>query len=340
MDADLPMKVVIPMAGLGTRMRPLTWSRPKQLLRVANQSMLGHVLKMLDGLPDSETTELIFITGYLGEQMEPYMRRHHPQRKVHYVQQPEMKGQSDAIYRARQLLSGPMLMVYSDTWVQTDLGFLADESAGGVAWTRMVDDPRRFGVAELAADGWVQRLIEKPQSKDNKLVVVGFYFFRDSQGLLAAIEEQFRRDIQLNGEYFLADAVNIMLERGLRMRTEPVGVWLDAGKPETMLEMNRWLLENGRDNRPQAGGSAGVSVAPPVYVHPQARIANSTIGPHAAIGAGCRVENSTVRNAILEDGAVVKDAELSASLIGQRARVHGVRGSIIVGDDATILDDR
>ena len=324
------------MAGYGTRMRPHTWSRPKQLLRVANNTMLGHVLETLNTLPGPENVELIFIVGYLGEQMEPYMQANYPHLKVHYAIQAEMKGQSHAIYMTRDLLDGPMMMIFADTLVETDLTFLKDEIAGGVAWVKEVPDPRRFGVVEVGDGGWVTRLIEKPATMENNLAVVGFYYFADSLDLIAAIEEQIRRDVQLKGEYFLVDAINIMLERGLMMRTHSVDTWLDAGTPEATLETNRFLLENGRDNKPGSADCPGVTIVPPVYIHPSAEVMASVIGPHAAIGAGCHIRDSVIHNSILEDEVDVTNAILENSLVGRRARVLGQAGIINIGDDAVV----
>ena len=330
------LKIVVPMAGFGSRMRPHTWSRPKQLLRVANNTVLGHVLDTLSTVPDPDNVEFVFIVGYLGEQMKPYMDEFYPQYKVHYIWQREMKGQSHAIYQCKDVLGGPMLMVFADTLIETNLGFLATETAGGVAWVKPVPDPRRFGVAEVGADGWVTRLIEKPPTMENNLAVVGFYYFADSMDLLSAIEEQIARNVQLKNEFFLADAVNIMLERGMKMKTVQVDSWLDTGTPDATLETNQYLLDHARDNSSEATARPGVTVIPPVYIHPSARVEASEIGPHTALGANVTVSGSVVRGSIIEDNAEISNSTLSASLIGKRAKVEGVMGSVNVGDDSVV----
>ncbi len=329
------LKIVIPMAGFGSRLRPLTWSRPKALLTLADRPVLAHVLDMLQTLPDPQNVELVFIIGYLGEQFEPYMREHYPDFTVHYVQQPEMRGQSHAIYLAKEHLGGPMLMIFADTLIESDLGFLAEEQAGAVAWVKEVPDPRRFGVAVTDSQGRVTRLVEKPQSMENRQAVVGFYYFEDSLRLIAAIEEQMRRDLQLKGEYFLADAINLMLEDGLHMRTQPVDVWLDAGVPATMLETNAYLLEHGRDNS-AAALRPGVTLIPPVYVHPSAQIAGAVIGPHVSIGAECRIEGAVIRNSIVEAGAHIQDALVRDSLVGMNARLKGAYRRVVAGDNSQL----
>lgn len=331
------LKIVIPMAGLGTRLRPQTWSKPKQLVGVAGKTVLDHVLDTLSTLPDPDDIELVNIVGYLGEQIEAHIQNHYPHLTSHYVVQQDPRGQSHAIYLARQYLSGPMLVIFADTLIETDLSFLADEPADAVAWVKTVPDPRRFGVTEVGEDGWVTRLVEKPQSMENNLAVVGFYYFNDAEDLISAIEKQMQRDTQIKGEYYLADAVNIMLERGLKMKTKEVSVWLDAGTPESLLETNRYLLENGLNNNSEAAKRSGLVVIPPVFIHPSAVVQASIIGPHTSLGAGCQVLSSIIRDSILEDGAQVTDVILESSLVGRKALIRRRAGIINAGDQSIVL---
>lgn len=330
------LKVVIPMAGLGTRLRPHTWSKPKQLISVAGKPVLDHVLDILSSLPDPTKIELINIVGYLGEQIEEYFKKSYPNIKSHFVLQENPRGQSHAIYLAREYLMGPMMVVFADTLIETDLSILKDEQADAIAWVNPVPDPRRFGVVVLNEQNEVSKLIEKPDGMEHNLAVVGFYYFRSAENLLAAIEEQIKRETQLKGEYFLVDAVNIMLERGLTMRTEKVDVWLDAGTPEALLETNRYLLENGHSNSEDASRLASVVVNPPVYVHPTALVENSIIGPYASIGAGAHVQSSIIRDSILEDKAQVTDVILESSLIGRRSQIQRRAGIINAGDNTVV----
>jgi len=331
------IKVVIPMAGLGTRLRPHTWSKPKQLISVAGKSVLDHVLDTLQSLPDYADIELINIVGYLGEQIENHIRERYPGLNSRFVIQDDPRGQSHAVYLAREYLSGPMLMVFADTLIETDLSFLSGEPAEAVVWVKQVTDPRRFGVVVLDDQGYVSCMIEKPEGMENNLAVVGFYYFKRAEDLISAIEEQMNRDLQIKGEFFLADAVNIMLERGLKMRPEIVDVWLDAGTSDALLETNRYLLSNGRSNIEQMTAQGDVVVIPPVFIHPTAEVVNSIVGPYVSLGAGCRVERSILSDSILEDEARVTDVILERSLVGRQAHIQRRAGTINAGDQTMVV---
>ena len=327
------MKIVIPLAGFGKRLRPHTFTKPKPLINVAGKPVLGHVLDMFTRL--EQVDEIIFITGHLGEQIEEYVTREYAHVKARYIEQKEMNGQSTALYLAKDYLTGPMLMVFVDTIVETDLSALKNETADAVAWVKAVADPRRFGVAEVGPDGFVTRLIEKPQDMGNNLVVVGFYYFKDSALLVDCIREQIEKDIRTQNEYFLADAVNLMLQRGVKMRVQTVEVWEDCGKTETVLETNRYLLEHGHDNSAQVKRDTFI-VIPPVNIDPSAQVVHSIIGPHVTLAGGCRVENSIIRDSIIDEAAQIKNAVLTASLIGKESRVLGKFRVFNVGDSSEV----
>ncbi|HEX9011958.1 MAG TPA: sugar phosphate nucleotidyltransferase [Anaerolineaceae bacterium] len=328
------LKIVIPMAGLGTRLRPHTWSKPKPLIRIAGQTVLDFIMDLFKTLPDPDNTEYIFIIGHLGEMVKEHIHQCYPHIRARFIVQEEMLGQSHAIHLAREVLHGPMIMAFADTIIQTNFAFLSHEDCDAVAWVRPVPDPRRFGVAKLNSRNLVERLIEKPSDMTNNLAVVGFYYFAHSEDLIAAIEEQMRRKVTLKGEYFIADAVNILLEKGMTMRTENVDVWLDAGTSEALLETNRYLLEHGNDNTKEASAREGVVVIPPVYIHPSAVVTAAVIGPNVSLGESTTIQNSIVRNSIIEGGAQVTDSYLEGSLLGRDVIVRGNPTHLNLGDQA------
>ncbi|MEA3325903.1 MAG: sugar phosphate nucleotidyltransferase [Chloroflexota bacterium] len=332
-----PLKIVIPMAGFGTRLRPLTWSKPKPLVPLAGGTVLDHVLDMFRSAPNFDSAEFVFILGpTMGNQIRDYMSAHYPDRHVDYAVQPEMIGQSDAFWQAREFLHGPMLMAFSDTLIEKDFSFLANEKKDGVAVVKPVPDPRRFGVAEVDGSGAVKRLIEKPQELNNNLALVGCYFFKEAEDLIAAIEEQMNRNISLKGEYFLVDAINILLERGFQMRIERVDVWLDAGTIDALMETNRYLLKHGRDNSDRLSHLKDTVILPPVNIHPDAEVTTSTLGPHVSIGAGTVVLGSTLKDAIIGLVTHITASNLDTSIVGDNVIIKGQTGQFILGDNAQV----
>jgi glucose-1-phosphate thymidylyltransferase len=330
------LKIFIPMAGWATRMRPHTWSKPKPLVSVAGKTMLEHVMGMFETLPNSTNIEFIFIVGpYLGEvQIPAFMEEHYRDIKAHYVTQTEMNGQSHALWVAREFMHGPMIVCFSDTLIETDFSFLAHEKADAVAWVKKMPDPRRFGVAEVHNKKWVSRFIEKPESMDNNLVVVGCYYFKSAEKLLAAIEEQMERKITLKGEYFLTDTVTLMIEDGAKVRIKKVDTWLDTGTIESTLETNTYMLKHGHDNSEAAAKRKGIEVIRPVFIHKSAKVETSVIGPHVSIGPDCQVNNCVIRNTILDEGAEVTDSVLDGSFIGREAKVAGHPTRVNIGDNS------
>lgn len=330
-------RIVIPMAGLGSRMRPHTWVRPKPLLPLAGKTVLDHALDQFSSLPDLDQAEYVFIISpNQGDLIQRHMREKHPDKRVHFVLQEEMRGQSDALWLAREYLDGPMLMAFSDTLLETDLTFLSEESADVVAWVKPVEDPRRFGVIEINQQGWATRLIEKPTDLANNLVLVGFYYFRDGKSLVKAIETQMERGKSLKGEYFLADAINIMIETGSKIRKQQVDIWLDAGIPEAILETNRYLLDHQRCGSETPLPWEGVTFIPPVYVAPDVNLESSVIGPHVSIARGCSLSRAVVRNSILDEGSNIQDMIIEDSLVGRNVTLHGKPEHLNIGDNSQV----
>lgn len=329
------MKLILPVAGFGKRMRPHTWSRPKVLIDVAGKPMLGHVLDQFDGVG---IDEVIYITGWLGEQIQPYVAAHYPQFDARFVVQEELVGQSHAIWLAREHISGPCFIVFADTISRIDLKAMARQDVDGVLGVWQVDDPRRFGVAFTRPDGTVERCVEKPETAEHKLAIMGVYYVREGRDLIAAIEQQMARRQTLKGEFFLADAFNLMLEQGARFTTETMTVWQDCGVPAYHLATNRWLLDNGSDNsQTSAARLVNSTVVPPVHLADDCVIENSTIGPYVVVERGCRVVDSRLNDTILMADSLVQSSQLLDSLVGERVEVTGYSGSLNVSDDSQIV---
>jgi glucose-1-phosphate thymidylyltransferase len=328
------MKVIIPLAGFGKRMRPHTWSKPKPLLNVAGKPVLGHILDKLADL-DVDVTELIFIVGWLGEQIKDYYEASDYPYPARYVEQHELLGQAHAIWLAREALAGPVLIIFVDTIFDADLSGLDVSGLDGVLYVREVKDPRRFGVTVLDDDGLVTHLVEKPESFENRLAVIGVYYIHDAAWLLRAIEELMEQDIQTKGEYYLADAYTLMIKQGARFGVREVSVWEDCGTPQDVLKTNRFLLEHGQGNGSKVPATDSV-IIPPVYIAPSAHVEHSIIGPYVTVAEHSVIKQSIIRDSIIDDGAYIDDTMLDRSLIGRDAIVRGRYRVLNVGDSSRV----
>lgn len=320
--------IVLPVAGLGTRLRPQTWTKPKPLVSVAGKPMLAHVL---DRVLPLDPVKVVFITGFLGDQIESWARDNLDV-PLAFVEQPEMRGQTDAILRVRDLVTGDALILFPDMLFEADFSPLRDVAADVVMFTKEVDDPSALGIA-VVEDGRIVRLVEKPQEPISNLAVIGIYYVRHMPDLYAAIEEQMRRGLSLKNEYFIADAIQLMIDGGSRVIPLPVTEWEDCGNAKTLLATNRYLLQRQNREVPCRSGSVIVS---PSFVADDAVIEDSIVGPFASIGPGVTVRDSIVRDCIIEERARINRALLDDSIVGRRASISGLAHGLNVGDDAVV----
>ena len=320
--------IVLPVAGLGTRLRPQTWTKPKPLVSVAGKPMLAHVL---DRVLPLDPVKVVFITGFLGDQIESWARDNLDV-PLAFVEQPEMRGQTDAILRVRDLVTGDALILFPDMLFEADFSPLRDVAADVVMFTKEVDDPSALGIA-VVEDGRIVRLVEKPQEPISNLAVIGIYYVRHMPDLYAAIEEQMRRGLSLKNEYFIADAIQLMIDGGSRVIPLPVTEWEDCGNAKTLLATNRYLLQRQNREVPCRSGSVIVS---PSFVADDAVIEDSIVGPFASIGPGVTVRDSIVCDCIIEERARINRALLDDSIVGRRASISGLAHGLNVGDDAVV----
>jgi len=323
------MRAIIPVAGIGTRLRPHTHTIPKALVQVAGKPILGHII---DQLVPLGITDVVLVTGYMGERVKDYVGQAYPDLSVCYVDQEERKGLGHAIFLTRECVDdGPSLIILGDTIVTADFAGLVKRGATSIG-VKAVDDPRLFGVVEIE-DGAVKSLVEKPDDPPSNLAIVGLYLIQNTRLLMDCLSEIVDRDVKTKGEYQLTDALKLMLERGERMEPFEVEGWHDCGRPVTLLATNRFLLERARAGTPEYPGSVVVA---PVSIDPGAVIENSIVGPYVSIAAESTVRNSIVRDSIINTSAHVETSLLSDSLIGEGAAVRGHYQKLNVGDSSEI----
>jgi len=309
------MKVILPVAGKGTRLLPITKHLPKPLIRIAGRPVLDYVMDTLRGL---DVEELIFITGHLKEQVEEYARRVYDV-PVRFVEQRVQDGTAGAVNLARPYVDGPVLIVFVDTIFEADLSIVNRVDADGIIWVKEVEDYQRFGVVVTDEEGYVQRMVEKPSEPISRLAGIGLYYIRDWQTLYRGIDHTLERP-QLKGEWFLTDAFQFMADRGRKLLTAEVDGWYDCGKVETVLSTNLHLLENARSARPLP--TPNVTVVDPVHVAKDVTLSDCTIGPNVSIDPGAVIDRSVVRNAIIGRNVRVVDSTVDKSLIGDDTDVR------------------
>jgi glucose-1-phosphate thymidylyltransferase len=327
------LKIVIPAAGQGTRLRPHTHTLPKVMLPVAGRPIIGHILADVAALvPD----EVRLVVGYRGERVEAYARQAFPQLPVRIVWQERQEGLGHAVLQGLEPGdSDDVLVVLGDTVFDVDYAEVVahDDHVLGV---RPVPDPERFGIVELdASGGKVAKLVEKPAEPKGNLALVGLYYVRDGSLLRDAIASLVEDDARTRGEYQLTDALQRMIDAGERFVPYEIGGWYDCGKPETLLSTNRALLDLRPPEVPAEFGEGSVLVHP-VYVEPSCAIEGSVVGPHVSLGAGASIRNSIVRDSVVAEGAVVENAVLDGSILGPDVRVRGRVRTVNLGENSEV----
>jgi len=322
------MKVVIPVAGIGTRLRPHTHTAPKGLLQVADKPMLGHIL---DGLKRIKFDEIIFIIGFLGEKIIEYVKRDYDF-KARFVYQEELKGLGFALHLASSKFKKdePLLIILGDTIIETDLSPVLKKKEDAIG-TKWVENPRRFGIVEIEK-GYAKRLVEKPEKPTSHHAIVGIYYIKSTALFKECLKKVVTEGIKTRGEYQLTDALQLMIDKGTGFSVFNVEGWYDCGKVETLLETNRHLLSKFK----KAKKIAGSVLIPPLFVSKKAKIFNSVIGPYVSVADNAVVRNTIIRNSIINQGAEVNFCLLDSSLIGVSASVHGTFHRLNVGDSSEV----
>jgi glucose-1-phosphate thymidylyltransferase len=335
------MKAVVPAAGQGTRLYPQTHTKPKPMVRVAGKPVLGHIL---DGVVASPIDEAVVVVGVMKEAVIEYVEDNYGAvLETRFVEQDSAEGLGHAVYQTRPVVGDdPMCIVLGDMLFERGYEhFLAahrefDDVAGSIGVKR-VDEPSNYGVVSLE-DGRVATMTEKPDDPDSDLAISGIYVVEDSGRLFDALEHLVETDTRGAGdEYQLTDALQRLVADGATFRTFEVEEWYDCGRPGSLLEANRVLLERGRRTNHSAAVYDGSSVVlPPADIADDVTIEASAVGPYVSIDEGAEIVESRVANTIVGRGATLEGVNLTDSLVGDRAAVSGTPNELNVGDSSDV----
>jgi glucose-1-phosphate thymidylyltransferase len=325
------VKVIIPLAGKGTRLRPHTHTVPKPMLKVAGKPVMDYVMEDVAKLGNVE--QVVYITGHLKEKVEAHARAAYQFPGV-FVEQKVQDGTAGALDLARPYADQPVLIIFVDTIFDADLSVINTSDDDGIIWTKEVEDYQRFGVVVTDANGHMTKIVEKPSEPISKRANIGLYYIKNWKLLYDGIKHTLAQPAN-KGEWYLTDAFQYMIDHGAKIKVIDVAGWYDAGKLDTLLDTNRVMLEKGRAHVP-ASGLTNVTIVEPVRIEDGAVVSDSTVGPNAVIGAGSVVKGCTLRDTIVGEKSTLHGCTLHDSMIGDRVTLESVSGAVTIGDDSEV----
>jgi len=331
------MRIIVPMAGMGKRMRPHTLTTPKPLIPVAGKPIVQHLVEDIIRMCNRQVEEIAFVTGRFGEEAEKNLvsiaQDLGAKGSIHYQDTP--LGTAHAILCAESALEGPVVIAFADTLFSAD--FHMDEDCDGVIWVKQIEDPRQFGVVKTGADGVITDFVEKPQEFVSDLAIIGIYYVKDGAYLRSELQYLLDNDIREKGEYQLTNALENMKAKGKRLKAGKVDEWLDCGNKDATVYTNRRVLELKYPNS-HIASTAKITdsiILPPCHIADGAVITSSVVGPHVSLGAQARVQDSIIKNSIIREHTVLKSALLDNALIGTHVHYKGVPRDLSLGDYST-----
>jgi glucose-1-phosphate thymidylyltransferase len=327
------VKAVIPVAGVGTKLRPLTYTQPKPLIPIAGKPILGHIIERLAA---AGINEFVFVIGYLGNKIHDFVRDQYPNITSYFVQQSDRKGIGHAIWMAKDIVNEEeMLIVLGDTVFEADIESIIG-NAHSVLGIKKVDDPRGFGVVEFDDAGKIKRVVEKPNIPRSNMALVGLYKIRDSRRLFDVLEQNIKKNYTTHNEIQLTDAIGKMIKEGEPFESFKVENWYDCGKKDSLLDANAKLLKKLSLNGASYPNMASTIVVPPVSIAPGVQVSNSIIGPNVTIGDNVTLDYVIVKDSIIGTFSKLKNVVLEKSVIGSDATINGSTQSLNIGDNTEI----
>ena len=328
------MKAIIPVAGAGTNLRPLTYTQPKPLIPVAGKPIISFIIDQLTKLG---IRDFVFVIGYLGEKIKIFLEQAYPDINMEFVTQENREGSGHAIWSAKEFIGDTeeIFIFFGDTIIDIDFAEVMSSEESCIAVQR-VDNPRDFGVVEFGTDGLIKRVVEKPNIPMSNMAIVGFYKIKDPQQLIQGLDYNIRNNLRNDGEFPLTDGLMRMIENGHKFRTARVNSWFDCGKKDILLQTNSLLLDKEGYASSDLPNYDNTIIIHPVSIGEGCRISNSIVGPHVTIGNHAVIESAIVKNSILGNYASIREAVLQNSIIGNDTAITGLRQSLNIGDNTEI----
>lgn len=339
------MRIIIPMAGIGSRLKPHTLTVPKPLTKIAGKSIVERLLEEIVQVVGQKVTDIAFIIGPkskgfpedIEEQLSDIAVSLNS--KAHIFVQEEALGTAHAIHQATDVLEGPCVIAFADTLFKAD--FTLDDNADGVIWVKKIPNPEQFGVVKLQ-DGYITDFVEKPDTFVSDLAIIGIYYFKEGEKLKQEIKYLIDNDIRgKGGEYQITDALENLKLKGAKLVPGTVDDWMDCGnKDETVITHHKVLdyeEADGKNLRSQKISLENSKIIPPCYIADGVVIKDSTVGPHVSLGKNTQVTNSIIKDSLIQDDTLIANAQLEKAMIGSHVIFDGKFKSVSLGDYSSLI---
>jgi glucose-1-phosphate thymidylyltransferase len=334
------MKIIVPMAGMGKRMRPHTLTIPKPLLPVAGKPIVQRLVEDIAATCDEKIEEIAFIIGDFGDAVKEKLNSIAANlgAKASIYVQDEALGTAHAILCAKESLSGKVIVAFADTLFKAD--FKLTDDVEGTIWVNKIDDPSAFGVVKLDSTGTITDFIEKPETYVSDLAIIGIYYFKDGEYLKNELQYLIDNDIRDKGEYQLTNALENMKNKGTHFKTGEVIEWLDCGNKDATVYTNQRVLALNADKNwvsPSIKNNNSV-IIPPCFIGENVELNHAVVGPYVSIGDNSKIENAVIANTIIQEESVIRGINMSNSMIGNHTRLEKDLRDLSVGDYITMKD--
>jgi glucose-1-phosphate thymidylyltransferase len=334
------MKVIVPMAGRGSRLRPHTLTVPKPLVPVGGKPIVHRLVEDIAAVCSEQITEIGFVIGDFGAEIEAELikvaHKLGAEGKIYYQDKP--LGTAHAVLCAKEMLDGPVVVAFADTLFKAD--FKIDENADGILWVKQIEDPSSFGVVKLDDEGTIIDFVEKPVEFVSDLAMIGIYYFKQGEDLRTELEYLIDNDVIKGGEYQLPDGLRRLTEKGKKFKPGEVLEWLDCGNKEVTVFTNQRVLDYDYEKKlPMIDPTSRLLnsiIIPPCFIGKGVILENSIVGPHVSLGKGSVVKNSIIKNSILQHNSTILDANIKNSMIGSHAKYQGLARDLSLSDYSII----